>query len=93
MMESAKKRTVSMPGVDVRPQQSGSRPIVDVDGPTLKRFVLVTEGTRIGETHLTLGGQVTAICGRPGQHDRLGELGKVCLGCRVEASKMRATVR
>lgn len=106
---TAKERTVSMPGVSMIEQENRAAKIVSVDGPEVKRIVLVEYvrfGTRTDriplELHLTHDGKSSLCMVSEAQGEHLeatmgGDVGclngKICMACRIEASRLRAVVR
>jgi len=87
---SAKVRAVNMPGVDVGERANYAAPIAEMCGPKLRRLVCVMADGK--ETHL-VSADDRPVCGAKSRFiDRHGVKTKACAACRIEASRLRATV-
>jgi hypothetical protein len=85
---TAKERTVNLPGVNVCEQDNRVATFVDVIPGALTRLRFIG-----GHTHLVRDRRGLPICGAGGSIDRDRTPGKVCIACRVEASRLRLGIR
>ena len=96
--KSVADRVQTLPFVNVRPQDDAAQ-LLDLDGPEAHRVGLMGTSNLAPADHLVVGQADTrssTLCGVSlhGLIDRWGggKTEKICQGCRVEASRLRARI-
>lgn len=92
--ETAAARTLNIPSVDVSPQNKAADTPIDT-GPAVIALPFRVPGQAYPATHYALrAGDPEPLCGAT--HRGVpphSSPGKVCMSCRVAASRIRAVVR
>lgn len=86
---SAKARTLSIPGVDVR-EQNDRAALPAEPGPSIEQ---VWSEQPLKTAHLAFVAAPISLCGARLDRRETGGAKHVCQACRVEASRLRAVLR